>query len=169
MWHSVVLCISVLRLEIFCLHPPLWWSQQVLNVSTLGLGLHSIISHKTGIFIFMAVPVSNLMTFILQYLYFIWQLSFVSSCHCCTFIWSANWVNYINMLNEVMGSGHWWCYAFMFFYKRIFFEYHARQKILCNLLYRWYMFGSVHKLSLIAWHKLWSPHYNAVLLLYPYM
>jgi hypothetical protein len=35
------------------------------------------------------------------------------------FIWAVSWVNYINMLNELIGRGHWWCYAFRFFYKRI--------------------------------------------------
>jgi len=34
------------------------------------------------------------------------------------FMWAVSWVNYINMLNELMGRGHWWCYAFMFFYER---------------------------------------------------
>ena len=33
------------------------------------------------------------------------------------FILAVSWVNYINVLNELIGRGHWWCYAFRFFYK----------------------------------------------------
>lgn len=147
MWHNVVLCISVLTLETCFLHPPSWlessssecqytctWTTQHYIPEDRVLYIYCCDSIKSYTVIneilyplFLTIskqwiatrlhPVNGL----LYYSIFILSDNCHLSLHATTippFMWAVSWVNYINMLNKLIGRGHWWCYAFIFFYKR---------------------------------------------------
>jgi hypothetical protein len=147
MWHNVALCISVLTLETCFLNPPSWlessssefqytctWTTQHHIPEDRDLYIYCRDSIKSYTIInevlyplFVTISKQWITTRLhpVMGFYIIVSLFYLTIviCHFTPqfhppFMWAVSWVNYINMLNELIGRGHWWCCAFIFFYER---------------------------------------------------